>query len=90
MSVAEELQVQSIRVPVLLQRLHPGREKRHLDSGEREAGEVESVEAQVGEHALSDEDKELLAFTNELRLDEAKRGGSNPSVELEEVALHGV
>ena len=42
------------------------------------------------ESTLSDEDKEMLAFTNELRLDEAKRGGSNPSVELEEVALHGV
>ena len=37
----------------LLQRLHPGCEKRHMDVGERGAGEVEGVEAQVGEHILS-------------------------------------
>jgi hypothetical protein len=36
---------------------------------------------------LTAEELKLLKVTNELRLDEAKRGGSNPSVELEEVAV---
>jgi hypothetical protein len=36
----------------------------------------------------SDEDNKLLDLTNKLRLDEEKRGGANPAVELEEVALH--
>jgi hypothetical protein len=35
----------------------------------------------------SKEEQKLLDLTNELRLDEAKRGGSNPSVELEEIAV---
>ena len=38
----------------------------------------------------SNEEQKLLDLTNELRLDEAKRGGANPSVELEEVALQGL
>jgi len=40
------------------------------------------------ESTLSGEDKKLLAFTNELRIDEVKRGGANPSVELEEIVVH--
>jgi hypothetical protein len=36
----------------------------------------------------STEEKRLLDLTNELRLDEAKRGGANALVEWEEVALH--
>jgi hypothetical protein len=40
------------------------------------------------ESTLADEDKKLLAFTNKLRQDEVHRGGTNPTVELEEVALH--
>jgi len=41
-------------------------------------------------NALSDKDKKLLDLTNELRLDEAKRGGANALVVWEEVALHGL
>jgi hypothetical protein len=36
----------------------------------------------------SNEEQKLLDLTNELRIDEVKRGGANPSLELEEVALH--
>jgi hypothetical protein len=36
----------------------------------------------------SNEEQKLLDLTNELRLDEAKRGGANALVEWEEVALH--
>jgi hypothetical protein len=36
----------------------------------------------------STEEQKLLDLTNELRLDEAKRGGANALVEWEEVALH--
>ena len=41
-------------------------------------------------NTLSAKDKKLLNLTNELRLDEAKRGGANALVEWEEVALHGL
>jgi len=37
---------------------------------------------------LTDEERKLLRFTNELRIDEAKRAGADPVMELEEVALH--
>jgi hypothetical protein len=40
------------------------------------------------ESTLTQEEQKLLKFTNELRLDEVKRGGANPTVELEEVAFH--
>src|SRR2546423_13310253 len=40
------------------------------------------------ESTLSDQDKKLLAFANKLRLDVAKRGGADPIMVLEEVALH--
>jgi hypothetical protein len=40
------------------------------------------------ESTLSAEDKKLTAFTNKLRLDEVKHRGTDPSVELEEVAFH--
>jgi hypothetical protein len=33
-------------------------------------------------------ERKLLALTNKLRLDEAKRGGANALVEWEEAALH--
>ena len=36
----------------------------------------------------SNEEQKLLDLTNELRVDEAKRGGANALVEWEEVALH--
>jgi hypothetical protein len=38
----------------------------------------------------STEEQKLLDLTNELRLDEAKRGGANALVQWEEVALHGL
>jgi hypothetical protein len=38
----------------------------------------------------NNEEQKLLDLTNELRLDEAKRGGANALVEWEEVALHGL
>jgi hypothetical protein len=38
----------------------------------------------------SNEEHKLLDLTNELRLDEAKRGGANALVEWEEVALQGL
>jgi hypothetical protein len=40
------------------------------------------------ERTLSAEDKKLMAFTNKLRREEVHVGGTEPSVELEEVALH--
>jgi hypothetical protein len=40
------------------------------------------------ESTLSDEDKKLLAFTNKLRTAEVKHRGTDPSIELEEVAFH--
>jgi hypothetical protein len=36
----------------------------------------------------SKEEQKLLDLTNELRIDEVHRGGANPTVVLEEVALH--
>jgi hypothetical protein len=40
------------------------------------------------EATLSDEDRKFLKFTNELRVDEVKRGGAEVIVELEEIAIH--
>jgi hypothetical protein len=40
------------------------------------------------ERTLSAEDKKLMAFTNKLRTAEVKHRGTDPSVELEEVAFH--
>jgi hypothetical protein len=37
---------------------------------------------------LTDEERKLLRFTNELRIDEAKRAGADLLLELEEVAVH--
>jgi hypothetical protein len=37
---------------------------------------------------LTDEERKLLRFTNELRIDEAKRAGADTLVEWEEIAIH--
>jgi hypothetical protein len=47
----EAVQEQSIGLPILLQRLHPGCEERHLDAGKRGTGEVEGVGASVESYA---------------------------------------
>jgi hypothetical protein len=61
--------------------LHTGREERHLETGERGAGEVGAWKLKW-ERRLSDEDKKLMAFTNKLRREEVRVGGPEPSVEL--------